>query len=195
MWYVDIGEYDRALTAFHRASSVLKGTEARLLRLNLAYNLGELHLLIGEIDRARREFNRAQELDGPGMPGNARALVQAGLGLAALYEGDLKAARLYESNLPPDPEEWSFEPSLIVRFRSRMLERRGKREEAVDYLLKTADGFETRFVTSWIKSRLLASRIASRSSPLRARQIAEPAYRRAVELGLDCRKEQLAKYI
>jgi DNA-binding SARP family transcriptional activator len=152
---LDAGELDRAETLLDESANLLGSANVDLARLNQAHNRAELELARSNFAAARRAFLDAAAHLGPGMPPYARATVDAGLGLCALEMGDLTTARKLEQDMPPVASSWSFDPTILITFHVRLLERRREFEEAAMLLLGVSDDLRGRLESAWLKLGVL----------------------------------------
>ena len=190
--HMDAGELDRADVAFGRVGRIVGSADLGLLRLNHLYNLGELAIHQRDYDGAEAVLHRADDLLSPLMPSYMGDLVRAGLGLCALETGRLSEARRREEELSDPPSVWYFDPTLIVWFRARLLERRGRLEEAAHLLREQSEDLEGRLVPAWLKIRLLEVQIAEKAGLADARHRATEAMSVAESLHLAVRASQFA---
>lgn len=162
VWHLETRDLDRAEHAFRRAESVVRGvkTVEPLIRLNL--NLGELHFSRLDIPKAKVSYEKAFSFLEKAPSPSYKSLISAGLGLCALHEGDLNHARTREAELPGIPNFWSFDPTLFVLFKARMLFRRGDSGNAFSLLRSTRREIQGRFVPGWIRLALEEVRVLKR---------------------------------
>src|SRR5690606_7973187 len=120
-------------------------------RINQAINRGELALAQAHYATARESFLRAEGFLRPTGPAYTRDFVNAGVGLAALAMGDLAEARAREAALRACTDVSWYDPTTVVQFRARMLERRGRSHEARTLLEHTATKVRGRLVLAWVK--------------------------------------------
>ena len=170
--YLDVGDVERAQALMAGVDEIAADGDMDINRFIQANNEAELLLSQNEFAMAAAAFTKAAKYLGPTTPTYMQDLVHAGLGHCALETGDLEEARRRETLLQPDPESWYFDPTTIIYFRARMLERRGKREDAIRLLESTAKKLEGRLPTAWLKAVLLRTRLLAKSSPNRARSLA-----------------------
>lgn len=152
VWALDIGELDRAQTAFHRAAAVIRG-DSDGPRLSLLCNQGELQVARGLHEDAYRTFLAAEALFHRGMPQYLHGVILAGKGLAALGLGRLAEASELLERLPPDPPHWFFDPSVIATFRARATYRLKGLRPAIGGLSEVCSNLRGRLVTNWVKLR------------------------------------------
>jgi tetratricopeptide (TPR) repeat protein len=157
--HLDAGEIDHAEVLMARSDRILGRASLDLGRFNQTNNRAELALARGDFQQAAKTYSKAAAMFGAWTPAYAQDLVSAGLGLCALETGDLSEARRREQELGPDPEVWSFDPTTILTFRAKLLERRGLREQAIDFLLAQSDRLRDRHVLAWMKVVELAAKL------------------------------------
>lgn len=160
--HFDAGELDEASTAFDEAGSVItKETEAALLRVNRHCNLGELAFHAGDLHGALDHFRQTEELLGSATrPADVAQIVNAGIGLCCLDLGLIAEARRREAQLEPLPVTWTFDPSLVLAFRARLLERRGNPAAALELLRSQREALKDRLPPAWLRTLLLELRLA-----------------------------------
>ena len=148
---LDSREFDRAEEMLARSTDLLGSADMTLNRFIQANNHAELELANGDFEEAQRWFLKAATYLGTSTPSFAEQLVNGGLGLCALELGDLSEARQREENLGPIGPPWYFDPSTLLEFKVRALERRQKYSEALELLKATADDLEGRLQLAWLK--------------------------------------------
>ncbi|MDA1102108.1 MAG: AAA family ATPase [Gemmatimonadetes bacterium] len=190
--FLDAGDLDRAEVLLAKAGKLLGAADMTFPRINLACNLGELALARGDFGAAAVAFEEAGSHLGPTIPKYTGDFVNAGLGLCALEAGALTEARRREESLGPPPALWHYDPTVILAFRARLLERRGARDEAVHLLTEALEDLEGRLVMAWIKVRALQVRLMIRARLPGCRALAEEAHAIARNLGLHHRAEEFA---
>jgi tetratricopeptide (TPR) repeat protein len=171
--FLDAGELDRAEVLLTKAGKLLGSADMTFPRINLACNLGELALARRDFKRAAAAFESAGRHFGLTIPRYTSDFVNAGLGLCALEMGSLSEARRREQELGDPPPVWYYDPTVIIAFRARLLERRGAREQAVELLSHAADDLEGRLVMAWLKVRSLQVRLMLRAGVPGSRELAE----------------------
>ena len=139
----------------------------------------------GEFREAQTHYARAAAYVGPTMPRYTAALLNAGKGYCALQLGDLSEARRCEKLLGPLPDEWYFDPTAILQFKTAMLSKRRDLAGANELLDRAAESLEERLVLAWFKIRMLQVRTLTRAGEKNlARDIALACRERAQRLGL-----------
>jgi tetratricopeptide (TPR) repeat protein len=154
-WHLDAGDLDRAEVLIRKADRLLGSADMTFTRINLACNLGELAIARGDFHSATAAFESAGSHGGLTIPRYTSNFVNAGLGLCALELGSLSHARRFEQALDDPPEIWSYDPTVIVAFRSRLMERRGQGSEAIEVLSLAAEGLKDRLVMASLKIRAM----------------------------------------
>ena len=167
VWHLEIGELPQALAAFDAVRKVVHGIKARRPQTMLKLNLGELGLLSFDFSAARQSYGNAEESLTPASPHFYKVLINAGLGLCALHEGDLGEARRRESELPTQQGFWTFDPTIVTTFRARMLLRRRDSEGAVALIERVREDIRDRFVPAWLRLTLEQCRTQKRNNLLR----------------------------
>lgn len=186
VFLMDIGAHEQAAELIAEAGALLKGAEASVLRISQYCNQGELALCTDRFADARAWFGAARQLLAPDMPAFYQDLVHAGLGLAAIEIGALAEARQLDDTLPNPTSDLYFDPWLVLAFKSRMRERRGRTPEALDLLVAYREPLRSRFPLSWIKLEMRRAYLARRSKEP-STQIEEAlaeAHAKASSLGL-----------
>ncbi|MEX0837282.1 MAG: AAA family ATPase [Gemmatimonadota bacterium] len=192
---MDAGYFDEADAAYTKAEELLMKGEMTFSRINLACNRGELALARGQYHAARELFSRADGHLGGSVPSYTKDFVNAGVGLAALEVGDLGEAREREQRLGSlVTSDLYYDPTTILQFRSRYLERKGDADAAMELLDLVAKDLESRLVLAWLKTRLLQVRLLLRRGEKRpARDLAEEARSVAVRLGMEPRVREIER--
>jgi hypothetical protein len=153
-------------------------------RFHEASHRAELALAHRDFAKATREYNEAATYLGEHGPWYVRETVAAGLGLCALESGDLAEARRRELEVPEARERWYFDPSIVLAFRVRLLERRGRHQEALDLLDRSAADLEHRVVLAWFKIRAMQIRLMIKRRIGSPQELAREARDRAEQLRL-----------
>jgi len=152
---LDAGELEEAEEMLARSTEMLGSADMDLNRFNQANNHAELALANSDYVDAKEWFTKAGTYLGLTLPQYAHQLVNAGLGLCALELGDLPEARRREELIGPVVGPWFFDPSTLLAFKVRLLERRGKQVEALELLEENARDVYGRLELAWLKiSRL-----------------------------------------
>lgn len=160
--FLDAGVLDRAEWHFDRAERLLGEADMTFARINLAFNRGELSIAREEYDSAAIAFESVTEHLGLTVPQYTKQLMNAGLGLCSLQTGSIIEASRREQALVSDPPVWYYDPSIILTFRSKLLERRQEYAAAMLILEKALSNLEGRLVAAWLKAQLLLSRLSSK---------------------------------
>lgn len=163
VYFIDVGDIDRAEAALTRAGTLLRGADASVLRISHFCNQGELALLKREHAEARSWFAEAEGLLGPNIPSFYRSLVFSGIGLASLEMGSITEARQREAGLDPLPIPSYFDPLVILFFLSRMHERRGDTKSALDVLDAHREELKNRFPLAWLRMEVRRSAAARKA--------------------------------
>jgi hypothetical protein len=119
-------------------------------------------------------------------------LVTAGLGLCAVETGNLTEARRREEELREPPEMWYYDPSTILAFRARFLQRTGRTDKAIELLETEANRIENRLMLAWFKVRALQVRLLLREDAHLGRRLAEDCLARAAHLNLVARVSEFS---
>jgi hypothetical protein len=155
-----------------------------------ANNEAELAMARQDYEAATRSFSRAASFLGLTTPRYMQDLVNAGLGHCALECGNLAEAREREALLHPPPQTWYFDPTTILAFQARLMERRGRTADAIGLLEQHAADLEDRLTLAWMKVMFIQVRLTASRSASRARSLARLMAGRARELNLVRRAEQ-----
>ncbi len=161
-FYLDAGDLQHAEHSMRKASRLLVGAEADVLRVNNLCNLGELAIHRREFEEAASYFESAVAKIGPTTPPDQAQGAIAGFGRCLLELGSLSEARRFEALLDPYPAEWYFDPTLILTFRARMMERRGMAQEAVHHIASCCERLQNRLTLAWLKLRAFEVRLRKR---------------------------------
>jgi tetratricopeptide (TPR) repeat protein len=193
---IDAGNLEKAEDLMARSSPLLGSGEMNFGRFNQANNRAELALARNDFLPAARAFREASRYLGPTTPSYAPALIAAGLGICALETGDLGEARRREQEMPDQSEDWHYDPSIILAFRIRLLDRRGRHREALELLDAAARDLDNRLVVAWLKVRALELQLRIKRKVHRgARKIALAAKLTAEALGLRHRADEFAAHL
>lgn len=189
---LDAGYLGAAEEAFDRAALVLAAAEATVPRVNHLCNLGELAIMRHDYQTAVEQFLLAEGLlREQTTPSDVVHLVNAGIGLCSLNLGSLLEARRREAELGPYPDSWHFDPTLVLAFGSKLLERRGEHAQAVDMLDDHARRLRTRLPPAWLKVVALRTRVARRARLLNWSEYLDDAMELAEELRFHARANEL----
>jgi predicted ATPase/DNA-binding SARP family transcriptional activator len=156
---LDAGDLERAETLMARPVEVAGTATMNLNRFIRANTCAELAVAFGDYRQAESAYLEAMKFATQTTPSYLLDLANAGLGLCALEMGRLSEARRREHQLHEAPRTWYYDPTPILAFRARLLERRGYVDDAVDVLTKGAAGLENRLVLAWLKVRALQLRL------------------------------------
>ena len=193
VWHLEIGELPQALTAFDTVRKVVHGIKARRPQTMLKLNLGELGLLSFDFSAARESYANAEKSLTPASPHFYQILINAGLGLCALHEGDLGEARRRESVLPTQQGFWTFDPTIVTTFRAKMLLRRRDSEGAVALIERVRADIQDRFVPAWLRLTLEQCRIQKRTDPSKVTLLSAEGFKVAQRLDLTERSRQFQR--
>ena len=188
--YMDAGELEIASTHFDRAASLLGKADMTFPRINLAFNRGELALARRDFDSAAECFASATRHAGLAIPGYTEQLINAGLGLCALEQGRVAEARKRHEALQGGPETWYYDPTVVLLFRARFLQRRGNLYSAIELLENAQANLEGRLVAAWLKTQLTLARILKQAGDPRAKTAAETGLEVARGLELRTRERE-----
>jgi tetratricopeptide (TPR) repeat protein/DNA-binding SARP family transcriptional activator len=187
----DAGDLDEAALAYEDAGAIITRAEASVLRANHEFNLGELAYQGRDIRRALTHFQHAEHLlGGTTTPADLTQVLNAGIGLCHLDLGAITQARQREALLQPVPEVWSFDPTLVLAFGTRLLERRGKLEEALSHLAARREMLEHRLPPAWLRTLPLEARLAKKLGRNNWRGVVEEGIRVADRLGYSLRSAE-----
>lgn len=190
IWHLDKGEYPEAEVLFQRAERVIQDTRAKTAKINLHYNLGELAFFSHRIEAAEENFARALSLLGPSSPSIYQPLSQAGLGLCALFKGNMNTARAMDSATPLHDHLDHFDSSLVLRFKARILKRRGDLRVAVQLLEEGRQKNTGRLAMAWLKLTLEQALILRTPDPHQSLAVTMEGYRMSKALGLKKRESE-----
>ena len=190
VWHLEVGELEQARIALSAVDPLVRGTNARDARAKLELNRGELCISSHDYDSAKTAYEAALSHISRSSPHFFATLAKAGLGLASLLSGDLPEARKRESELPPVPDFWTYDPSIVTIFKARMLLKRQDRPRAITLLDQVRGGVRHRLVPAWLRLTLEEVAILKGWRVKEAGRLAREGYSVAEELGLEERKRQ-----
>ena len=195
VWHLEVGEFDRAKAAFSLVEPVIEGTKATDAHAFLFLNEGELGLATFDTAAARASYTKAEGFLRSSSPKAFHEIITAGLGLCALNSGDLAEARRREAELPPLPNRWTSDPSVVALFKASMLKRRGDHPAADGLLFEVAQDVKHRLVTAWIKLSMERAHLLRQENPAKAETIIEETLDVTMELGLEERTRSLRRLL
>ena len=182
---LDAGELDRAEHMLDSSTPLLGSGDMDVNRLNQANNYAELALLRGDYPVARQRFEEARSYFSSATSPDVCSTVTAGIGLSAFEVGDLSEARRRETEMGPVIRRWTCDPTIVATLAVRMLERQGKRNEALTVFEAVDEIVRDRFHLAWLKlNALRADRLIRWGYQNDARIIAEECLHVAIELEL-----------
>ena len=194
--HMDAGEFDAAAAEFEKAGRIITKAEASVLRVNHHYNLGELAYQGANYRTALDQFQKAEDtLGGVTTPVDVAQLVNAGIGLCHLDLGGLTQARQRESLVDPLPDTWSFDPTMVLAFQARLLERRGSIEEAFEFISGQRASLEDRLLPAWLKTLPLELRLARKLGKENWTQLVHEGVSVADGLGFRARANELKDWL
>ncbi|MGE0159508.1 MAG: AAA family ATPase [Gemmatimonadales bacterium] len=192
---LDAGDLERAEVQMTHSTSLLGSADMDLNRFNQANNRAELLLALNDFEGAEKCYREASQYLGITTPTYAQDLIAAGLGICAFETGDLGEARRLEQELHERPTRWHFDPSTILAFRVRLLDRRGRTDEALQLLESSAADLRGRLELAWLKTRALEVRLMIKRRIPGAREIANEAEALASNLCLTHRKNEFSELL
>jgi tetratricopeptide (TPR) repeat protein len=151
VWCLEIGDVAAADLAFRKAGRVIRGSKAQEAKAMLHLNLGEMELCLHGYENARHHYFSAENLIPETSPPFYHTIVNAGLGQCALHNGELTEARKREEMIGELPSFWSYDPTVVVGFKARMLLKRGEGRAAKELLLDAANSVRDRFIPAWLR--------------------------------------------
>ena len=192
---LDAGDLARAEALMDRARRMLGSADMQVNRFNQAYNLGELALAQSDFGRAIDAFGEAEQYINPTTPAYVSDFLNAGIGLCSLESGNLSEARRREEAMSHRASSWRCDPTTILTFRARLLERRNRCGEALAMLAEGAEDLDGRLVLAWLKVRALQVRLLRKGGDEHARILAAEAHERALSLNLTHRAATFAEVL
>ncbi len=191
---LDAGNLEQAEAIMALCAEMSGAAEMDLNRAIQANNRAELALARQDYGKAAGAFGEMSTYLGMTTPAYLQDLVNAGLGLCALETGSLSDARRREQDLQDPPSIWYFDPTTILAFRARLLERRGEPTQAIALLDSNARELEGRLVLAWLKVRDIQVRTMLRRQidVVGARELAAHAAHVAEGLHLACRAREFS---
>jgi DNA-binding SARP family transcriptional activator len=190
--HLDAGDVDRAQILMERVGAIAGVGEMGLNRSIQCNNEAELALAHRDFKGAAQAFGRAATHLGRTTPTFMSDVVNAGIGYCALESGDLAEARRREEMLHPPPDSWYFDPTTILTFRARLLERRGHVEAASELLLDGAHDLEDRLTLAWLKVAAVGVRTMAKVRPRHAARLGRELARAAEALQLTHRAREFS---
>jgi DNA-binding SARP family transcriptional activator/tetratricopeptide (TPR) repeat protein len=190
VYNLDIGELDAAEPLLDAAVAMLKKTEPGTPHLNWLYNRAELCIARGQYEEALDFLKAAPPLITPSAPVYLADLISAAAGVCELRTGRLAIAREREEQLRPDPEFWYYDPTIVMRFRTRLLAKRGRHTTAIEMIHTAGESVRGRLIPAWLKLILLEGTLRRRTIGGLPPNL-EDAIQVAERLGLTKRKSQL----
>jgi len=194
VWHLDVGNLDLARPALFAALEMVRGTSARDAQALAQLNVGELGLAAHDQKLAEDGFRAAQELISHSSPHFFREYAKAGLGLCALQSGELGEARRLESELPPFPEFWTYDPTIVAIFKSRMFRQRRDIPRAVTCLETVRKSVRERLVPTWLRLTLEEARLLRTVDRGKASRLGDEGHEVASALGLEERKGEFDRF-
>ena len=176
-----------------RVAGLASSGEMDLNRFVQANNEGEFLLAQRDYPGAAKAFLMASRFLGPCTPTYMRDLVNAGIGICSLECGDLTEARRREGLLNDAPPWWYFDPSTLIAFRVRILERKGQAAQALSLLARAEGELKSRLPTAWLKIAVLHVQLLMKTAPHEARRLAQARSLDAASRGLTCRERQFRR--
>jgi DNA-binding SARP family transcriptional activator len=189
---LDAGDLERAEIQMAYSTTLLGSADMDLNRFNQANNRAELLLAQHDFHGAEQSYKEASTYLGLTTPSYAQDLITAGLGICAIETGDLGEARRREEELSERPRSWYFDPTTILAFRVRLLDRRGRTSDALELLEASADDLRGRLDLAWLKARAILVRLMIRRKLGGATSIAQEAKERAEALCLTYRAKEFS---
>ena len=189
---LDAGDLETAEAQMTRASALLGSADMDLNRFIQANNKAELALAQYDFSRAEQAYAEAASYAGVTTPAYMMDLVHAGIGLCALETGNMTEARRREQEIRSPPASWHFDPTTILAFRSRLMERRQDLRGAVDLLDAAASDLENRLVLAWLKVRALQVRLLRKAGSMHTQELATEALNLATQLQLAHRVDEFS---
>lgn len=190
--HMDAGHLDHAEALFDRAEAMLGNADMTFPRINLAINRGELALARGEYHKASEHFAGAGRHDGLTIPKYTERMVTAGLGICALEMGRMAEARRLYEELPEAPSIWYYDPTPLLQFQSRYLERRGDLLGAISALEVAQVDLQGRLVAAWIKTQVSLVHLLRKANDPRAGNEALRGVEVTGQLSMKAREREFA---
>lgn len=190
--YLDAGNLDRAQAHFDRARHLLGEADMTFPRINLAINLAELALVRRDFRMAAESFRSATQHPGLAIPIYTEQMVSAGLGHCALEQGRVAEARRQFESLQNSPSTWYYDPTIILSFRAKFLERTQDLEGAISILSEAQNDLKGRLVAAWLKNQLTLARLLKKARDSRWEEAATEGLEVASDLCLAVRRRELS---
>lgn len=193
--HLDAGDLDEAEAHFDRADGLLGTAHMTFPRINLACNRAELAIARGDYIDAAAQLRSVGDLSGSAVPKYTAQVVTAGLGLCALELGAMAEARAHEDALSDPPSTWYYDPTIELTFRSQLLARRGRYDEAEQLLADAASALKGHLVMAYLKTRLVQLRVMTRGRLPGVANVAREARATCAEMGLRTREAEFASFV
>lgn len=171
-WLMDIGHLDAAAEAFLTAKQIQGRDSSHLESLTMRVNRGELLLHQGDAAKAYEEFTQALLLAGP--QGAGRHLCAAGLALASLELGRLRAAKEWAKEIIEIEPTARFRGNLalVALARARIAAAQRDTDQAIGTLLSFGRGMLPWMIPASLKLYLEAFRLSLRAkAPLSQQEV------------------------
>jgi tetratricopeptide (TPR) repeat protein len=191
IWFMDSGELDRSRLEFQAADRLLGGHSEGAMKFMSLFNWAELAFRTYDAALSRNLFQAALKLDPPDIPIYGIHLARAGLGLAHLHLGELREAREIRAHLPPPERTYHFDPSALVLFSTRWIERTEGPRPAARFLQSERTKLRKTFFPTWAYLGVEEVRLLSKFSPEDAAQSATVTAEHCEANGMAVRAAQL----
>ncbi|NNL49134.1 MAG: hypothetical protein HKO76_12305 [Acidimicrobiia bacterium] len=119
-------------------------------------------------------------------------MVTAGLGICALEMGRMAEARRLYEELPEAPSIWYYDPTPLLQFQSRYLERRGDLLGAISALEVAQVDLQGRLVAAWIKTQVSLVHLLRKANDPRAGNEALRGVEVTGQLSMKAREREFA---
>jgi tetratricopeptide (TPR) repeat protein len=191
IWFMDAGELDRSRLEFQAADRLLGGHSHGAMKFMSLFNWAELAFRTYEAALSRDLFLEALALGPPDIPIYGIHLAKAGLGLAHLHLGELREAREIMTQLPPPDSTYHFDPSSLVLFWTRWIERTSGPKPAARFLQSERVKLRETFFPTWAYLGVEEVRLLSKFSPEDAVRSAGTTAEECEAIGMGVRAAQL----
>ncbi len=192
-WNLDMGHYDQAIDSLRSVVEVLGSTDAVEVMVRAQTNLGTALVRAGKTSEALEVFTDAERRAGGRASEEIRLLIWCGIELSLLRLGRLSEAKERGSVAPPDPSEWSVDPTLFAEFLLEDARTRGNSSDALRRVWEISESIRERFKVHWIDLVEMAARVQNRVDPHSQRSdLIQSATREAKRLGLSEKSRSLA---
>jgi tetratricopeptide (TPR) repeat protein len=195
VWFLDSGDYERAIAEFRKLEPLLHQTDAALLHVLLQYNLGEALLWIHEYEDSKNAFDLAGLHLSDRVAPHFHVSVEAGIGLTNLLMGQISDARERFERVSSFEPRKHFNSSMVALFEARYHMLYNRISDAIEVLRQTSSNLAGRFDTSWIRVRQELALVNADRDPTSALKELQALRVMALKEGMEARAEEIMRSI